>query len=115
MFQSKMLFEAYTYNSDIREGNSSSKGLKSFNSTLFPEGEGVTATCLGQCPFRGSIIITRNLRIIHRVPPVEGATATCLGNLLVAYEYKEINRKNAPNELFLVSNQKNKRSVAHGA
>ena len=107
MFQSKVLFEANTYNSGVREGNTRSTEVKPFNSTLFPEGEGVTATCLGQCPSRGSIIISRSQRIIHRVPSVEGVTATCLGNLLVVDRHKEINRKNAPNELFLVSNYKN--------
>ncbi len=114
MFQPKMLFEAYTYNSGIRKGDSRSAGVKSLNSTLSPEGGGVTATCLGYCPFRGSIII-HYLRIIHRAPSVEEVTATCLGALLVVDKRKKINRKNAPNELFLVSNQKNKRSVAHGA
>lgn len=107
MLQSKMLFEANTYNSGVREGDSRSVGVKSLNSTLFPEGEEVTATCLGQCPSRDSIIITRSLRIIHRAPSVEEVTATCLGNLFIIDGCKEINRKNAPNELFLVSNHKN--------
>lgn len=107
MFQSKVFFEANTHNSGVRGGNPCSKRVRSLNSTLFPEGKGVTATCLGQCPSRGSIIISRSQRIIHRVPSVEGVTATCLGNLLVVDRHKEINRKNAPNELFLVSNYKN--------
>lgn len=106
MFQSKVLFEAYTYNSGVREGNTRSAGVIFLNSTLFPEGEGVKATCLGQCPSRGSILITRSLRLIHRVPSVEGVTATCLGNLLLIYGCKKINRKNAPNELSLVFKQK---------
>ena len=99
MFQSKVLFEANTYNSGIRKGNTRSTGIKPFNSTLLPEGEGITATCLGQCPSRGSIIITCSQKIIHRVPSVEEITATCLGNLFVFDSHKEINRKNAPNEL----------------
>ncbi len=75
MFQSKVFFEANTHNSGVRGGNPCSKRVRSLNSTLFPEGK--------------------------------GATATCLGNLLVVDRHKEINRKNAPNELFLVSNYKN--------
>ena len=77
MFQSKVLFEANTYNSSIREGNQRLGGVKPFNSTLFPEGEGVTATCLG--------------------------------NLFVFDRSKEINRKNAPNELSNCNNYKTKR------
>jgi hypothetical protein len=77
MFQPKMLFEAYAYHSRVGEGDSRPTGIMYLNSTLFPEGEGVTATCLG--------------------------------SLFVSDEYKEINRKSAPNELFLVSNYKNER------
>ncbi|NQY73884.1 MAG: hypothetical protein HRT90_03885 [Candidatus Margulisbacteria bacterium] len=114
MFQSKVLFEANTYNSGVREGNTRSTEVKPFNSTLFPEGEGVTATCLGQCPSKGSIIITSSQRIIHRVPSVEEITATCLGNLFVSDGCKEINRENAPNELSNCNNNKTKR-INHGA
>jgi hypothetical protein len=72
-----MLFEAYAYHSRVGERDSRPKGIMYLNSTLFPEGEGVTATCLG--------------------------------SLFVSDECKEINRKSAPNELFLVSNYKNER------
>jgi hypothetical protein len=109
MFQPKMLFEAYAYHSRVGERDSRPKGIMYLNSTLFPEGEGVTATCLGQCPSRGIIIIASSRKIIHRAPSVEEVTATCLGSLFVSDECKEINRKSAPNELFLVSNYKNER------
>jgi hypothetical protein len=55
------------------------------NSMALAEGEGGTATCLGQRPSGGGKYIKpRSLKIIHRVPSVEGATATCLGNLILA-------------------------------
>ena len=106
MFQSKMLFEAYSYNSGVGERDPCIR-RKTPNLLLLAEGEGATATSLGQRPSRGGIIIILSPKIIHRVPSVEGATATSLGNLLVTDGCKEINRKNAPNELFLVSKQKN--------
>lgn len=114
MLQSNVLFEAYSYYSGIRERNPFSTGIKHPNSTLLAEGEGVTATCLGQLPSRGGIIITRSLRIIHRVPSVKGVTATCLGTFLIIDKHIEIYRKNAPNRLSLCNYNKTRR-IAHGA
>lgn len=115
MFQSHVLFETYTYSSGFGERDPCSKRIKHPNSTLFPEGERVTATSLGQRPSRGDILIISDLiRVIHRVPLVERVTATSLVTLLVLDRGKKINRKNAPNELFLVNNNK-KKEVVHGA
>ncbi len=80
------------------------------NSALFPEGEGVTATSLGQRPSWGG-----KFSIIHRVPSVEGATATSLGILFLLRKCKEINRKNAPDELSLLLKKKHKKRRTHGA
>lgn len=77
------------------------------NLLLLAEGDGVTATSLGQRPSRGGIII-REFEVIHRAPSVEGVTATSLGNLKVTKNYIKINRKNAPNGLSHCSNQTNK-------
>lgn len=119
MFQPNVLFAHHSDYSSFGKGDWLGKkkvvlGQQLTNSTLFPEGEGVTATCLGQRPSRGGKYQSRNLKIIHRVPSVEGATATCLGILNIAKECKKINRKNAPNELSLFNNDK-KRRKAHGA
>ena len=70
MLQPKLFFKDYTYDSGHREADSCRKGIKYPNSLLLAEGEGVTATSLG--------------------------------NLCINDQCKEIYRKNAPNELFLV-------------
>jgi len=103
MLQSYVLFEANSNNSVSRKGGLYSK-IKGFqtNSTVLPEGEGVTATFLG---YVGGEILEA-LKIIHRVPSVEGATATFLGNLKLKGKCKKINRKNAPDELSQCNNKK---------
>lgn len=107
MFQSYVLFEAYSYHSGLRKGNRFSKGVRSHNSTMHPEGGEATATCLGQRPSGGGILKTDGVGIIHRAPSVKEATATCLGISTTYKIFEFLSRKSAPNELFLVSNYKN--------
>ena len=102
MFQSYMLFKAYSYYSSLRKENTVTESIIYTNSMLPSEGEEATATCLGKRPSRGGILI------IHRASSVEEATATCLGNPKVTKTYIKINRKNAPNGLSPNSNQTKK-------
>lgn len=103
MFQSYMLFEAYTYHPGFGEGNQCSKRVKSPNSTMLSEGDEATATCLGQRTSKGGILI------IHRASSVEEATATCLGNSTKYKIFEFSARKSAPNELFLFLTTKTRR------
>jgi transposase-like protein len=80
------------------------------NSALLAEGEGVTATCLGQRRSSGGKYIPRSLKVIHRVPSVEGATATCLDSFKLFTKYIKINRKNAPNGISPCNNNKTRRT-----
>lgn len=58
------------------------------NSTLLAEGEGGTATSLGQRRSSGGKKSNPKPGIIHRVPSVEGGTATSLGSFSVARNLK---------------------------
>lgn len=69
------------------------------NSTALAEREGGTATSLGR--LKGVFLKRRACKKIHRVPSIEGDTATSLGNRILPIGHKQINRKNAPNELSL--------------
>ncbi len=60
MFQSYVLFEDYSNNSGIEKGDQCSIGIKPNNSTLFPEGEGATAT------FLDNITLTTKCKKINR-------------------------------------------------
>ncbi len=109
MFQSNVLFKAYSHCSGLRKRAWITKVIviiqKATNLLLLAEGEGATATSLGQRPSGGGKIIIRCLKIIHRAPSVEGATATSLGNLILTNKYIKINRNKAPNGLSHCSNQ----------
>ena len=114
MFQSYVLSQDNSNYRSFGKGDPCSIRVQPLNSTLFPEGEGVTATSLGQRPSVGGKYLSRDLKIIHRVPSVEGATATSLGTLPIPDTRKEINRKNAPSGLSNCNIYKTKR-IDHGA
>lgn len=104
MFQSEVFFKGYPYDSRARKRTQ----LLTPNSPALAEGEGVTATWLVQSRSSGCIIIY-SVKLIRRVPSGEEATATWLVVLYLSHASKKINRKSAPDELSLVSNEKNKR------
>jgi transposase InsO family protein len=54
------------------------------NSALLSEGEGATATLIGQRPSRGGNKIIAKPGLIHRAPSVERATATLIGASSIA-------------------------------
>lgn len=121
MFQSDVLFEDPSHDRSLRERTvpkTASKWSKKLrkrlvrppNSSLLAEGDEATATCLGQRPSRGGILMKRSTRIIHRTPSVEEATATCLGISTKYKIFEFFSRKNAPNGLFLFYQQTKKES-----
>ena len=124
MFQPNLYFEANSYNTSsrkralfrrIRLNKRSQRGIRRIqNLSALAEGEEVTATFLGRLQ-GGVLIFIRFLlyKKIHRVPSVEEATASFSGNLILTCINKKLYRKNAPNELFLIFN--NKKEETHGA
>jgi hypothetical protein len=102
VFQSHVFFKYHPCHSIIRKRDCQTVLTNIHNLSAFAEGEGAAATSLGIL----EDLVDGTFRLIHRVPSVEGVTATSLGSLSVVQKYIKINRKSAPNELFLSFDKK---------
>ena len=109
MFQSYVFSKNYSNNRSLAKRDRCLIKKAAFNSALFAEGEGVTATCSDR-PVRGGKRLTCWQKVIRRVPSVEGATATCSDSLNLFNKYIKINRKNAPSEISLCNYDKTRRT-----
>ena len=103
MFQPNVLFEDYSDYRSLRKKCTKFKRKKITLSPKLAEGEEASATSLGRPKGESNFN-----NWIHRAPSVEEAPATSLGNFTLAVRYIKINRKNAPDSVFLSNHNKTK-------